>query len=57
MADNGDTTEPHGSGNDSSEHDRKLPAESAVSTEHEFVTVGGERVPYRATAGTQRRRG
>lgn len=31
---------------------RTLEAESAVTTDHE-VTVNGERIPYRATAGTQ----
>ena len=31
---------------------RALEAESAVTTNHE-VTINGERIPYRATAGTQ----
>lgn len=32
--------------------EREILAESAVTTEH-VVTIGGQRVPYRATAGTQ----
>jgi carboxypeptidase C (cathepsin A) len=39
-------------GDDLSAYERKLPAESAVTTEHE-VEIGGSAVPYKATAGTQ----